>query len=238
MRPFSEIVTMAARDHGPQEIARGLEDVRSRPAAEIVGLPDDRVLSLMAHRVFCSGFSRKQIDAKWPAFEEAFWHFSPQRCAFMHDDDLEALLANKAIVRNGAKIASVRDNARWVVELAREHGSAARFFSGWPDDRNVELLDLMKRRGSRLGGETGTRFLRALGKPAFVLTKDVTAALIREGVITSPPTSKAQMHAIQAAMNSWSSETGFDLTALSRYLAWSVGRAGAMPARSLIDAAP
>lgn len=224
MRPFSKIVAMAAKDHGTDEIARGLEDVRSRPAAEIGEIPDDRVLSLMAHRVFCSGFSRKQIDAKWLAFEEAFWRFAPNRCAAMSEDDLDALLANRAIVRNGAKIVSVRNNARWAVDLAREHGSAARFFAEWPDDRAVELLDMMKRRGSRLGGETGTRFLRALGKPAFVLTKDVITALIREGVITSPPTSKAQMNAIQAAMNRWSSETGFDLTMLSRYLAWSVGR--------------
>lgn len=229
MRPFSKIVAMAAKDHAAEEIARGLDDVRSRPADKVGLTPDDRILSLMAHRVFCSGFSRKQIDSKWPAFEEAFWRFDPPRCAAMSEDDLDRLLANRAIVRNGAKIASVRDNAIWVLDLTREHGSAARFFSEWPDDRNVELLDVMKRRGSRLGGETGTRFLRAIGKPAFVLTKDVTAALIREGVISSPPTSKAQMNAIQVAMNRWSSETGFDLTVLSRYLAWSVGRGGKMP---------
>jgi hypothetical protein len=63
-----------------------------------------------------------------------------------------------------------------------------------------------------------------LGKLTFVLTKDVIAALIREGVIASPPTSRAQMNAIQTAMNGWSAETGYDLTAISRYLAWSVGR--------------
>lgn len=238
MRPFSDIIAMAAEDHDPDEIARGLADVRSRPAAEIKAMPDDRVLSLMAYRVFCSGFSRKQIDAKWPAFEEAFWHFSPHRCAAIFDEDLEALLANKAIVRNGAKIASVHENACWILDLAREHGSAARFFAEWPEDRTVELLDLMKRRGSRLGGETGTRFLRALGKPAFVLTKDVTAALMREGVITSVPTGKAQMNAIQAAMNRWSAETGFDLTVLSRYLAWSLGRGTGMSHDASIDVEP
>ncbi|WP_256366368.1 DNA-3-methyladenine glycosylase I [Methylosinus sp. Ce-a6] len=154
---------------------------------------------------------------------------APARCAAMSEPEFDRLLANKTIVRNGAKISAVRENAQWILELAREHGSAARFFSEWPDDRNVELLDLMKRKGSRLGGETGMRLLRALGKPAFVLTKDVIAALAREGVIASPPTSKAQMNAIQMAMNQWSSETGLDLTALSRYLAWSIGTGAAAP---------
>ena len=224
MRAFSEIMALAARDHSAEEIAQGLADVRTRSAAEIRKIGDDRILSLMAYRVFCSGFSRKVIDAKWPSFEEAFWDFNPARCAVMHEEDLDGLLANKAIVRNAAKIMSVAENARWIQQLARDHGSAANFFADWPDDRNVELLDMMKRLGSRLGGETGTRLLRAIGKPAFVLTRDVVAALIREGVVTSAPISKTQMKAVQAALNDWSVETGLDLSSLSRYLAWSVGR--------------
>jgi len=229
MRPFSKIVALALRDHAADEIAQALDDVRPRSASEIAAQPDDRVLSQMAYRVFCSGFSRKQIDAKWPSFEEAFWHFAPGRCAATNEAELDALLANTAIVRNGAKIASVRDNARWLLDLAWRHGSAARFFAEWPDERYVELLDLMKRQGSRLGGETGMRLLRDLGKPAFVLTQDVVAALIREGVVDSPPTSRTQMKAIQAAMNAWQAESGYDLTAISRTLAWSVGRSAASP---------
>lgn len=240
MRRFSEIVVMAAKHHNAEEISQGLGNVRARSAAEISSLSDDRILSLMAYRIFCSGFSHKVIIAKWPAFEEAFWCFDPARCAAMSDDDFDGLLANKSIVRNGAKISSVRDNAGWILELSREHGSAARFFAEWPDDRNVELLDLMKRRGSRLGGETGMRLLRAIGKPAFVLTTDVIAALIREGVVDSAPTSKTQMKAVQKAMNGWSQETSFDLTVLSRYLAWSVGGAGSgrVLDRSSINAMP
>ncbi|WP_159731750.1 hypothetical protein [Methylosinus sp. Ce-a6] len=73
MRRFSQIIALAAQHHRSEEIARGLEDVRSRSAKEIAELEDDRVLAFMAHRVFCSGFSRAQIDEKWPAFEEASW---------------------------------------------------------------------------------------------------------------------------------------------------------------------
>lgn len=187
MQPFSKIVALALRDHAPDEIAHALDDVRPLSADEIAAQPDDRILSQMAYRVFCSGFSRKQIDARWPFFEEAFWHFAPGRCAAMNEAELDALLANKAIVRNGAKIASVRDNAQWVLDLAERHGSASRFFAEWSDEHTVELLDQMKRQGSRLGGETGMRLLRDLGKPTFVLIQDVITALIREGVVDSPP---------------------------------------------------
>jgi 3-methyladenine DNA glycosylase Tag len=64
-------VALAASGHTAGEIAQGLENVRSRSASKIALVPDDRILSFMAYRVFCAGFSRKQIGAKWPAFEEA-----------------------------------------------------------------------------------------------------------------------------------------------------------------------
>lgn len=223
MGPFSEVIARARAAHDPAELAAALAASASRSPADIAATPDDRILSTMARRIFSAGFSQAQIDARWPGFEAAFGGFSPAACAAIDDPALDALLADRRIVRNGAKIAAVRDNARFLLDLAREHGSGARFIADWPDARYVELLDVLKRRGARLGGDTGPRVLRALGKPAFILTRDVLAALVRDGVVDSPPTSRRQMAAVQEAMNRWSEETGLDLTALSRYLAWSVG---------------
>lgn len=70
---------------------------------------------------------------------------------------------------------------------------------------------------------TPARFLSELGKPAFVLTKDVLAALVREKVAAATPTSKSQMAAVQAAKNASATESKLGLTQLSCYLAWSVG---------------
>jgi 3-methyladenine DNA glycosylase Tag len=117
----------------------------------------------------------------------------------------------------------VQANARFIVELAAEHGSAARFFADWPDADYVGLLEVLKKRGGRLGGETGMRFLRAIGKPAFIPTHDVVAALIRENVLTKPPSGKADFATMQTAFNRWSAVSGRDLTAISRILAMSVG---------------
>ncbi|WP_240609884.1 hypothetical protein [Billgrantia endophytica] len=38
---------------------------------------DDRYLSAMSQRVFQAGMQHSMVDAKWPAFEEAFWGFVP-----------------------------------------------------------------------------------------------------------------------------------------------------------------
>ena len=223
MRPFSDIVALALEHHSAGEIASALDTCRPLSPQAIAATSDDRILELMTQRIFSAGFSRKVIEAKWPAFEEAFWHFSCQRCAAIDEPEIDTLLANRGIVRNGPKIMAVRDNARFLLELAEEHGSAARYFAQWPDERYFELVDLLRRKGSRLGGDTGMRFLRDLGKPALILTRDVVAALIREGVVPSAPTSRAALSAVQAAANAWAEESGFTLTGISRTLAWSVG---------------
>jgi 3-methyladenine DNA glycosylase Tag len=144
----------------------------------------------------------------------------------MTEERFDALMKNPGIVRNGAKIRSVQVNAQFVLDLASTHGSAARFFAEWPDADYVGLLDLLKKRGSYLGGETAMRFLRSIGKPAFVVTPDVVAALIREGVLDRAPGGKRDLVAIQHAFNQWSTQSGRNLTELSRILAMSVGSDG------------
>ncbi len=95
------------------------------------------------------------------------------------------------IVRNGAKIASVRDNARFLLEVAKEHGSFGKFLSTWPPSDEVGLLEVLAKCGGRLGGASGQMLLRFLGYDAFVVTKDVAACLRDAGLdIVAAPTSK------------------------------------------------
>ncbi|MFI5013572.1 MAG: DNA-3-methyladenine glycosylase I [Hyphomicrobiales bacterium] len=179
----------------------------------------------MTRRIFYAGFSSKVIDDKWDAFEAAFERFDPHACAFMTEERRDALMKDRGIVRNGAKIRSVEVNARLVLDLASEHGSAARFFAEWPDTDYVGLLDILKKRASHLGGHAAMHFLRSIGKPAFIPTRDVVTALVREGVLDRAPSGKRDLAAIQAAFNEWSSKSGRNLTEISRILAMSIGSA-------------
>ncbi|RWD16095.1 MAG: hypothetical protein EOS75_29995 [Mesorhizobium sp.] len=106
-----------------------LAETRPLPPHDVAMIPDDRVLAAMTQRVFCAGFSSKVIDAKWEAFESAFERFDPARCAWMTEERFDESLKCKDIVRNGAKIKSVQENGRFVMELAEKHGRAARFFA-------------------------------------------------------------------------------------------------------------
>jgi 3-methyladenine DNA glycosylase Tag len=223
MKPFAKIFAVAAkRKGGVSKLEQILATTASRTSKQIAKTPDDRILAEMTRRVFYAGFSSKVVDDKWDAFEKGFDRFDPNACAFMSEEHFEALLQDRGIVRNGAKIRSVQVNAKFLLELKAEHGSGARFFANWPDNDYVGLLDVLKKRASHLGGDAAGRFLRAIGRPAFIPSPDMVTALIREGILERPPGGKRDLATIQAAFNQWSDESGRDLTAISRVLAMSV----------------
>ncbi|MEQ8346732.1 MAG: DNA-3-methyladenine glycosylase I [Sneathiellaceae bacterium] len=225
MRSFSEIERQAAdRKGGPKALEALLPEVK--PAAELRKLTDDRWLAAMTRGIFQSGFSWKVIDSKWPGFEAAFHGFDPGRNALMPDEEMDALTRDTRIVRNAQKIASVRENAGFLLDLAREHGSAAAVFADWPNADFAGLLAMFKKRACRLGGTTGQYMLRQMGRDSYVLTRDVVAALIREGVIDKAPGSAKSMTAVQGAFNTWTTESGRTLAQISRILALSVGATG------------
>lgn len=210
----------AARKGGDAALEAELPAVKS--AAELRAIPDHRWLAGMSKRIFQAGFVWKVIEAKWEGFEAAFAGFDPGRLAALSEGEIGRLLTDTRIVRNGQKILAVRHNAAFLVELAREHGSAAAFFAGWPETDFVGLLDLLKARGSRLGGFTGMAFLRYMGRDGFVLSPDVAAALVAAGVVKRKPSSKADMAAVQDAFNTWREAGGLPLAHISKTLACSV----------------
>jgi len=194
------------------------------PRENLKALRDDRVLAEMARRVFCAGFAWNVIEAKWEGFEAAFLGFDPAALAFQPDDFWGALASDARIVRNGAKIGSVRDNARFVQSIAREHGSFGAFLFSWPSADEVGLLDLLVKRGARLGGNTGQMLLRSLGFDSFVLSRDVVLCLRDAGLEIAPePKSKGDMAKIQARFNAYADETGLPYLHLSRIMAMSIG---------------
>lgn len=226
MQDFDAIYRIAADRHGgPDALEARL--TRPVPAAELAQVPADRWLATMAKCLFQAGFNWSVIEKKWPGFEAAFDGFDVARVAFYHDGDMDRLLADKGIVRNAAKISAVIANARFLQELAQEHGSAGAAFANWPNADYVDLLQLIAKRGSRLGAVTGQRMLRSMGRDSFILSQDVVARLIAEGVVDRPPTAQRDMRAVQDAFNTWSAQSGRGLTAISQTLALSIDHASA-----------
>lgn len=220
MRSFDEIFAIASDRHGGAEAVEA-QLSKPLPADELAAVSDDRWLSVLTRCVFQAGFNWKVIEAKWDGFETAFKGFDVGRCAMMDDDWFDALVSDTRIVRNAPKIATVRENAAFLLEL-RAEGGAGKVLGGWPSQDFIGLLDLLKRRGARLGGMTGQYAMRFAGRDAFILSRDVTARLIAEGVIDKPAGSKGSLRAVQAAFNSWMDQSGRSLNEISRVLAMSL----------------
>jgi 3-methyladenine DNA glycosylase Tag len=210
------------RKGGPKALARLLPPKPDLKA--LARLKDDRILAEMTRRVFSAGFAWKVIEAKWEGFEEAFLRFAPGKLVFQPDKFWDGLAKDTRIVRNGAKIAAVRANASFVTEIAKEHGSFGKFLSAWPSTDEVGLLDLLAKRGSRLGGITGQMLLRFIGWDGFVTSRDVTACLRDAGLdIAETATSKRDLAKVQAQFNAWAEETGLPFVHISRICAMSIG---------------
>jgi 3-methyladenine DNA glycosylase Tag len=222
MRDFSSIFEIAADRKGGAKV---FEKTLSMPANSqtLAAIPDDRWLSTMSKCIFQAGFNWKVVEHKWADFEDVFEGFDIGRMGFMTDEDIGTHLSNTRIIRHGKKIASIRENAQFLGELARENGTAGRVFAEWPAEDYVGLLAMLKKRASRLGGATAMYFLRFMGVDSFILSRDVVAALVRENVVDKTPTSKRDQEKVQAAFNAWREESGRPLTQISRVLACSVG---------------
>ena len=222
MRNFEEIFEISAKRKEGNE---ALEALLSKPksSSQLIAIPDDRWLSGMAKCIFQAGFNWKVVENMWPGFETVFKGFDIGQCAMLHDEDFGRLVSDKRIVRHGTKIRSVQQNAVFISDLTDEYGSVAKAFAGWPSSDYVGLMTFLKKRGSRLGGNTGQYFLRFMGVDGFILSRDVVARLTSEGIVDGAPTSQKALKTVQAAFNTWQTQSGRSLTEISRVLSMSVG---------------
>ena len=175
---------------------------KPKPVTDLLVILEDRWLAVLTKCVFQAGFNWNVIENKWEGFETAFDSFDIGRCALMNDEKFDALLENKDIVRNGAKIATVRENAAFLMHL-REQGGVAHVFGKWPSHDYILLLDLLKTDGACLGGVTAMHAMRFMGRDGFILSGDVIMRLMAEDVIDKPAGSKFSMRAVQSAFNEW-----------------------------------
>ena len=119
MTPFATIRARAVeRKGGTRTLTTLLPRVVTR--AELTALPDDRILSEMTKRIFCSGFAWTVVEQKWPGFEAAFLAFDPAALLIQPPDFWDALTGDTRIVRHGQKIttltkAEIREGLEWAI---------------------------------------------------------------------------------------------------------------------------
>jgi 3-methyladenine DNA glycosylase Tag len=223
MARFADIKARAAKRKGGEDVLKSLLGAVPDNQA-LAKVPDDRILSTIAERVFAAGFVWRVIEQKWPGFEAAFLGFEPKRLLFQPDEYWEGLTRDDRIVRNPQKIKSVRDNAAFVDRVSKEHGSFGKFLAQWPADDQVGLMAYFGKHGSRLGGNTGQYLLRWLGWDTFILSGDMVLALREAGLdIAENPSSKKDLALVQEQINAWAKESRLPRAHISRILSMSIG---------------
>ena len=228
MTPFKTILAEAERRNGgPAGLAAVLPEPKS--PAELAAVPDDRYLSQMSLRIFRAGLKHELVDAKWPAFEEAFLGFAPRRVRAMSDEATERLMEDRRLIRHWGKLKSVRTNAAAMVAIAEAHGSMGRYLAGWPDGKVVTLWDDLAKRFSQMGGNSAAYFLRMVGKDSFILTPYVVSGLNKWGAFTGEPKGKADRAKVEAALLAWAREAKRPLCQVSMILARATDRAETAP---------
>ncbi|MBN7797674.1 DNA-3-methyladenine glycosylase I [Parahaliea mediterranea] len=222
MQSFSEIHQRAVeRQGGKAALGRLLPAVKS--PRQLARTDDHRWLSEMARCVFQAGFVWRVVDNKWEGFEEVFFGFPPEKIVMLSPEQIDRFAQNPLIIRNRQKVISVQHNARFVLDTAREHGGFGKFVARWPDEDLVGLFAHLKRHGSRLGGMTGQRVLRNMGRDTFLITGDVARCLRDAGLeIASNPGSKRDLARIQDVFNGWHRESGLPYSHISRICACSL----------------
>jgi 3-methyladenine DNA glycosylase Tag len=118
----------------------------------------------MTKAVFRSGFSWQVVEDKWPNFEAAFDGFDVGKVASYDERDVDRLLADKGIVRNGRKIEATIHNALAISALTQEFGSFQKYLRSLDEQDYEATAKDMKERFSYLG-KTGTyTFLWGVGE--------------------------------------------------------------------------
>ena len=160
---------------------------KPKSARALARVSEDRWLAGITRYVFYAGFVWKVVDNKWDGFEKVFGGFDPARVARKSDKQMEKIAGDERIIRNRTKVWSVRDNARWMVEVGAEHGSFAKFVARWPEDDIARLYEVFGRDGSRLGGDSGKWFLRSMGKDTYMYSGPSFASLMTSFMTASQP---------------------------------------------------
>lgn len=220
MKSFDAIYGRALARKGEEALLARLPTVKSRDA--LVATSNDRFLSAMAKCVFAAGFRWRVVEAKWAGFEAAFEGFDPELVGGYGEETVAALRNDTRIIRNPQKIQASIENARFVMDVSDEHDGFGRFIADWPTEKITGLWEYLRQHGARLGGMTGPRMLRNVGKDTFIFSTDVVFALSSQGLITGKPTSKkAEQQALEAFLR-WRDESGRPFAELSMILACSV----------------
>ena len=96
---------------------------------------DQQLFELLCLEGQQAGLSWQLILQKRQNYRQTFYQFVPEKVASMPDAALEACLNNPGLVRNHAKIYSIRTNAQVFLQIQQAWGDFATYLWHWVDGK-------------------------------------------------------------------------------------------------------
>jgi 3-methyladenine DNA glycosylase Tag len=126
---------------------------------------DAGYLEMMTMVIFMGGLNRQVVEGKWDGFLEAFEEFDPKKVARFSEEDIERLSEDERIIRYGAKIRAVVDNASRMVDIAAEHGSFGAWLRDAVADEGIDATaKALAKQFRYVSEESARRYLYAVGE--------------------------------------------------------------------------
>jgi 3-methyladenine DNA glycosylase Tag len=120
-------------------------------------------LEALSRPVFQAGISWRVVDAKWDGIRQAFDDFDPEKVAAYGTKQVDAIMANEAVIRSRPKVEAVIDNAQTLIELDREHRGFRRYLHSQAD--TAALAADLQRQFRFIGPSGAYTFLWMVGEP-------------------------------------------------------------------------
>lgn len=135
---------------------------------------DAGYLEMMTFVIFMGGLNRQVVEGKWQGFLEAFQQFDPGKVADFTEEDIERLSEDERIIRYGAKIKAVVNNAREMVAIAGEYGSFGEWLRQLVEEEGVQsAAKTLSKRFKYVSDQSGERYLYAVGEDVGQVSDDI-----------------------------------------------------------------
>jgi len=99
---------------------------------------DDKLFEFLVLETFQAGLSWHTILKKRDNFRKAFDQFNYKKIAQYGDAEIERLIQDAGIIRNGLKIKGTITNAIAFIEIQKEFGSFSNYIWGFTDGKPID----------------------------------------------------------------------------------------------------
>ncbi|KZN65118.1 hypothetical protein N473_00695 [Pseudoalteromonas luteoviolacea CPMOR-1] len=127
---------------------------------------DNKLFEFITLESAQAGLSWYTILKKRENYRAAFKEFDVQKVANMSDQDVEALMENKGIVRNRAKILATINNAQRFIEVQAAYGSFAKYQWAFVNFNPI-VNDIKGKEDYPVTSEISEKFAKDLKKKGF-----------------------------------------------------------------------